>query len=192
MSNFEKKVVEGGGSAVPPPPILEQSLKRLITEWRERARRVRPLEHGPITAEKRARIAEWMHYTNRASELETIIETIPATRSCLEAEALLTARTAELDHWKAEAVGHHLAWEAAEHEVARLKALTETVATLRGALQQIQELAEKNIALTEASTKGGQSVGYSATMQRSTAFTLKNTCERALRGFVDHGGTKGD
>ncbi len=45
-------------------------LDKLLTDWREHARRVRPLESARLTAEKRARTAEWMFYTNRANELE--------------------------------------------------------------------------------------------------------------------------
>lgn len=45
-------------------------LEALQQDWRTRAERARPLESAPLTAEKRARIAEWMCYINRANELE--------------------------------------------------------------------------------------------------------------------------
>lgn len=54
------------------PSIPLSAIRALIQQWREKARRVRPLESAPLTAEKRARIAEWMHYTNRANELEAL------------------------------------------------------------------------------------------------------------------------
>jgi hypothetical protein len=51
----------------------EARLRALLVEWRERARRVRPLESEPITADKRKRIQEWMCYTNRANELDAAL-----------------------------------------------------------------------------------------------------------------------
>lgn len=49
----------------------KEKLQALIADWRELARRVRPLESAPLTQEKRERIKEWMFYCNRANELET-------------------------------------------------------------------------------------------------------------------------
>lgn len=51
---------------------LLSALRALVDDWRERARRVRPLESAPFTRQKRERIAEWMFYTNRANELAAI------------------------------------------------------------------------------------------------------------------------
>lgn len=48
-------------------------LTDMIAQWRETARLARPLETAALTAEKRERIAKWMMYSNRASELEAAL-----------------------------------------------------------------------------------------------------------------------
>lgn len=65
----------------------------LAYSWREKARVIRPLESARITATKRARIAEWMFYTNRANELETAIAAQRAAQA-----SLLDDIQAWLDH----------------------------------------------------------------------------------------------
>jgi hypothetical protein len=52
---------------------LLATVKALSDDWKERARRVRPLESARLTAAKRAAIAEWICLTNRAIELDAII-----------------------------------------------------------------------------------------------------------------------
>jgi hypothetical protein len=53
--------------------VGRQQVKALIAKWREEARLARPLESQPLTAEKRARMEQWIWYTNRANELEALL-----------------------------------------------------------------------------------------------------------------------
>jgi hypothetical protein len=53
---------------------LLATVKALSEDWKDRARRVRPLESARLTAAKRAAIAEWICLSNRATELDAIID----------------------------------------------------------------------------------------------------------------------
>ena len=63
---------------------MADHLAELVADWRERARRARPLESTPLTAEKRRRIAEWMFYTNRANELEGVMAKLATAGRAVE------------------------------------------------------------------------------------------------------------
>ena len=52
---------------------LLAAVKVLRDDWKERARRVRPLESAALNPAKRAAMVEWMWFRNRASELDAII-----------------------------------------------------------------------------------------------------------------------
>jgi hypothetical protein len=68
---------------------LLAALASLVTEWRERARRVRPLESARITNAKREAIAEWMHYTNRANELAALLPDPPRPQKSNEEQDVM-------------------------------------------------------------------------------------------------------
>jgi hypothetical protein len=57
----------------PSAPAPLEPIHELIVSWREHARRVRPLETAPLTADKRKRTGEYIHFTARAIELEAAL-----------------------------------------------------------------------------------------------------------------------
>jgi hypothetical protein len=57
--------------------------------------------------------------------------------------------------------------------------------TLSAALEQVREMVDREVALTDRSTKGGQSVGTSPRMMRSMALELQRILSAALAGDVN-------